>query len=135
MKKKSTPVPSRYALNKLKEVTLKTIMATILHSTLIFSTSANADCVKNQYGSVVCGEGQCEIDQFGKILCADPGGGAIRDQYAKVQCGVGYCAKDDLGQVWCSKIPGGGAAVDSHGKVKCLGGCNPGNSNLCQEAR
>lgn len=59
----------------------------------------------------------------------------MRDQYANVQCGVGYCAKDDFQRVWCSTKPGGGAAVDSHGKVKCLGGCEEGSAKLCEEAR
>lgn len=114
---------------------MKNTIVTILLSSLLFSISAYADCMRNQYGSVVCGEGQCETDQSGKIFCADVGGGAIKDQYAKVQCGVGYCAKDDMGQVWCSRKPGGGAAVDSHGKVKCLGGCDAGSPTLCQEAQ
>ena len=35
------------------------------------------DCVKDQYGSVVCGKGQCATDQFGKVLCARDGGGAM----------------------------------------------------------
>ena len=83
----------------------------------------------------MCGKGQCETDQYGKIFCAGAGGGAIKDKYANVQCGVGYCAKDYLEQVWCSKEPGGAAAVDSYGKVKCLGGCEAGAAKVCQEAK
>ena len=94
-----------------------------------------ADCIKNQEGNVVCGKGRCETDQYGKVLCAKEGGGAIRDQYGEVKCGVGYCAKDDLGQIRCSTKPGGGAATDSSGKVKCLGGCQNATPQLCQEAR
>lgn len=114
---------------------MKSIFNMILLSALFHSVSANADCVKNQSGNVTCGAGQCEIDQFGKVYCAEPGGGAIKDRHDNVQCGVGYCESDDLGQVWCSKKPGGGAKVDSHGKVKCLGGCEIGTANLCQEAQ
>lgn len=59
----------------------------------------------------------------------------MKDKYANVQCGVGYCAKDYLEQVWCSTEPGGAAAVDSYGKVKCVGGCEIGASKLCEEPR
>jgi len=96
---------------------------------------ARADCIRDQSGKVVCGKGQCELDRFGKVFCADLGGGAVRDKYGKVLCGVGNCAKDYLENVWCSKEQGGGAAVDSYGKVKCLGGCEAGSTERCQEAK
>jgi len=83
----------------------------------------------------VCGKGQCETDRFGKVFCAENGGGAIKDKHGDVQCGVGYCAKDYLDEVWCSKEKGEAAAVDLHEKVKCLGGCEPGSSKLCKEAQ
>jgi len=94
-----------------------------------------ADCVKNQYGDVVCGKGQCATDQYGKVLCAKEGGGAMRDQYGNVMCGVGYCAIDDQGRVHCSATQGGSAATDSFGKVKCLGGCQMASRQLCEVAR
>lgn len=121
--------------NKLRVSYLKITMTAIMISALAYSFSANADCVNNQNGNVVCGNGQCEQDQYGKVFCAKPGGGAIKDLYANVLCGVGYCEKDILGQVWCSKVPGGSAAADSYGKVKCFGGCEAGTSDRCQEAK
>jgi len=93
------------------------------------------DCVKDQYGNVVCGKGQCATDQYGKVLCAQEGGGAIRDRFGVVKCGVGSCATDDHGQVKCSTKAGGAAAMDSNGKVKCLGGCQDGSKQLCEAAR
>ena len=114
---------------------MKTVFNIIMLIVLVYSCGVYADCVNNQAGNVVCGGGQCEIDQYGKVYCAEPGGGATRDQYGNVLCGIGYCAKDDLSQVWCSNKPGGGAATDSHGKVKCLDGCAPGKAKLCQEAK
>jgi len=104
---------------------------------LVAATAANAagDCIKNQDGDVVCGKGQCAIDQYGKVFCAKEGGGAIRDQYGNVKCGVGYCAKDDLGDIHCAKQQGGGATTDSYGKVKCLGGCQSGAQQRCEVAR
>ena len=104
--------------------------------TLVSASQVHAgDCIKNQDGNVVCGEGQCATDQFGKVFCAKQGGGAVRDQSGDVKCGVGYCAKDDLGQVKCSTKAGGGAEADSYGKVKCLGGCQDATKQLCAVAR
>jgi len=94
-----------------------------------------ADCIRNQDGAVVCGKGQCAIDQYGKVFCAKEGGGAMSDQYGNVKCGVGYCATDDLGEIHCSRQPGGGATTDSYGKVKCLGGCQSAAQQRCEVAR
>ena len=103
---------------------------------LAFTTMADAaDCIKDQYGNVVCGKGQCATDQYGKVLCAREGGGAIRDRLGVVRCGTGRCATDDNGRVMCSTEPGGGAAMDSFGKVKCLGACEEGSEGRCEAAR
>ena len=103
---------------------------------LAVATAVDAgDCVKDQYGNVVCGRGQCATDQYGKVLCAKEGGGAIRDRYGAIQCGVGMCATDDGGRVRCSTQAGGGAALDSYGKVKCLGACEDGTERRCEVAR
>jgi hypothetical protein len=99
------------------------------------ATANAADCIKNQDGNVVCGEGQCAADQYGKVFCAKAGGGAMRDQDGTVKCGIGQCAKDDLGQMKCSTKAGGGAALDSYGKVKCLGECQNATQQLCEAAR
>ena len=50
-----------------------------------------ADCIRNSDGNVVCGDGQCAMDQYGKVFCAKAGGGAMRDRNGDVKCGVGYC--------------------------------------------
>ena len=103
---------------------------------LAATTQANAaDCIKDPNGNVVCGAGQCVADQYGKVFCANEGGGAMRDQYGDVKCGVGFCAKDDMGEVKCSTKPGGGAQMDSNGKVKCLGGCQSAKRQLCEKGR
>jgi hypothetical protein len=99
---------------------------------LAVAAQVNADCLTDQYGNVVCGKGQCERDQHGKVFCAGLGGGAVKDRYGDVKCGVGYCAQDNSGQVWCSTEPGGGAAIDAYGKVKCQGGCEAGTSGRCE---
>lgn len=111
---------------------MKFLLPIIFAVTLLHTHDASADCVNGQYGTVACGEGQCQTDGYGKVFCADAGGGAIRDRYGNVQCGTGYCAKDNLGQVWCSKVRGGGAAVDSYGEVKCFEGCEIASTKLCK---
>jgi hypothetical protein len=75
------------------------------------------------------------MDQYGKVLCAREGGGAIRDRNGVVRCGAGMCAVDDEGRVMCSSRPGGGAAMDSYGKVQCLGACEVGTEARCEAAR
>jgi hypothetical protein len=117
------------------EATMKYFLAAVVIGLLLAGVPAGADCIKNLYGKVVCGEGQCEMDTYGKVFCTKAGGGAIKDKYGKVQCGVGRCAQDYLQVVWCSKEPGGSAAVDSYGKVKCFGGCEVATPKLCQEAQ
>jgi hypothetical protein len=121
------PLKRRSAMKTLRVVCLLTLTA--------LSHVSTADCVKNQYGDVVCGKGQCAADQYGKVFCAKEGGGALRDRYGNVKCGSGYCAMDDLGQIQCSTTPGGSAATDSYGKVKCLGGCQAASLQLCEAAR
>jgi hypothetical protein len=105
---------------------------------LVFAFTAAVragDCIKDQYGNVVCGKGQCATDQYGVVLCAKEGGGALRDRNGVVRCGLGMCATDDEGRVRCSTQPGGGAALDSYGQVKCLGACENGTEQRCERPR
>ncbi len=77
----------------------------ILLALLVMPASASADCVKDRYGKTVCGNGQCETDIYGKVFCADAGGGAVKDKYGKVLCGTGACAKDYLSRFGARKKP------------------------------
>jgi hypothetical protein len=105
-------------------------------SLVVFGLEVDAaDCIKDARGNVVCGKGQCAADQYGAVFCAKEGGGAVRDRYGSVRCGIGYCATDDMGQVRCSTKPGGGAAIDSYGKVQCLGGCEDATTQRCEAPR
>ena len=107
----------------------------VLFSLSFLAPSANADCVKDRSGNVVCGAGQCAADIRGVVYCAQAGGGAIWDRHGDVVCGAGSCAKDSYLEVWCSREPGGGAAVDSYGKVKCLGEWEPASAERCVAGR
>ncbi len=113
---------------------MKNFIAVIIFSTFLFPINAIAECVTNSKGQVVCGGGQCKKDQYGEVYCAESGGGALLNSKGKVECGVGRCALDSKKNVWCSKQINGGAAIDSYGKVKCIGGCAPGSASLCQKA-
>ena len=107
------------------------ILSSLFLILLIRVGIAYADCIKNQNGEVVCGEGPCAKDQYGEVYCAAFGGGILRDQNGELKCGIGECARDSNGIVWCSKVQGGGAAKDSNGEVKCFDGCNKGSSDNC----
>ena len=114
---------------------MRRIFVIVVLAGSVISFQAFANCIKDQYGKVVCGKGKCMRDTYGNVFCADVGGGVMRDEYGKVECGIGKCAKDYLGKVWCSKQPAGGAAADSYGKVKCLGACEPGSIARCKKAQ
>ena len=91
------------------------------------------DCVRDNFGNVYCGRGNCSMDANGKLRCSKTGGGLIRDQYGNLLCGVGYCAADDTGRMLCSTISGGNVARDSYGKVTCEGGCHDAQAQLCED--
>lgn len=113
-------------------MSLRTVLTILV---CLFSNYTYADCFPNQAGKVVCGKGHCEIDQYGKVYCAETGGGAVRNSKGKVVCGKGECAFDGLQKVWCSTEVGGGAATGSNGKVVCLNGCEEASVEYCREAQ
>lgn len=114
---------------------MKYLITLSLLSILFAAPGANANCIRDQDGRVVCGGGQCERDRYGKVYCAQPGGGAMKDRYGEVVCGIGYCARNRDGEVLCSVRPGGGAALDSYGQVKCLDGCHRATAERCDEGQ
>jgi hypothetical protein len=91
------------------------------------------DCVRDNYGTLFCGRGNCLMDSNGKLHCAKRGGGVIRDEYGNVRCGVGYCTADDTGRLLCSTTLGGNITRDSYGKVTCEEGCREAQAQLCQD--
>ena len=98
-------------------------------------SQVKADCVKNIYGKVFCGDGQCLVDDFGRALCTPYSGGIIRDIGGNILCGVGHCATDIQGQVWCSVEEDGDVTFDMNGRAYCDGGCTRGKRNYCKAAR
>lgn len=110
---------------------MKQLLAFIFIFSLFATPEVNANCIRDQDGRVVCGGGQCERDRYGKVFCAQPGGGAMKDRYGVVVCGIGYCERNRDGDVYCSLTRGGGAALNSYGEVKCLNGCHAASDELC----
>ena len=110
-------------------------MALLAFIAMVTCAIARADCFTDSKGNVVCGKGECDVDQRAKVWCAAAGGGVGRDQYGEVRCGTGKCIRDVSGKVWCSKEVGGGVAQDGYGVAKCLGGCEEGTKEKCQEAK
>lgn len=96
------------------------------------TTASDSSCVKDPYGNVVCGKGECVADQYKQVFCSPQGGSAVKDQYGQVVCGAGRCVEDSVGKIWCSKEPGGGAALDLYKQAKCLGGCELATAERCE---
>ena len=78
-------------------------MALLAFIAMVTCAIARADCFTDSKGNVVCGKGECDVDQRAKV--------------------------------WCSKEVGGGVAQDGYGVAKCLGGCEEGTKEKCQEAK
>lgn len=76
---------------------------------------------------------KCKANSIGTVYCSKtPNGGAMVNYIGTVKCGKGECKQNSIGTVKCSVIEGGGATVNSIGTVKCLGGCENGNSSMCE---
>jgi len=76
---------------KGKHVKNRLAVRCLLILAALIGTEVNAgDCIKEQHGNVVCGEGQCASDQYGMVFSARAGGGAAVDPNGKVNC-LGTC--------------------------------------------
>jgi hypothetical protein len=89
----------------------------LLFVTLFFAVSAQAECVKDNFGAVFCAK--------------EPAGGAVTDSMGSAQCGAGQCKVDNTGTIFCSKVAGGGAAADAINMIYCTGGCERASSARC----
>ena len=95
-----------------------------------------ADCVKDLRGEVYCGAGRCIVDSTGTVWCSRHyDGDAKLTLDGHVLCGVGQCAKNSAGQVFCSSELGGAVLIDSRGRVRCYGRCEPATADNCENTR
>ncbi len=97
------------------------------------SSMANADCMKNRKGDVICGKGECQRDRHGVVLCsAFRKGSAARTSDGRIVCGKGQCVKTLAGEVFCSTVPEGEAMKDINGVLRCEGQCERASVHYCE---
>ncbi len=70
----------------------------VLFASLISTNAFAYDCMKDDFGHVVCG-GNCMKDDFGHVQCSETDNGV--------------CAKDDFGHVQCEDPSRWGGQIDS----------------------
>lgn len=108
----------------------------LLAMILLFPAIISAECLKDRYGEVYCGAGQCLIDDNAIVRCSRYyDGDAVRTSDGQVLCGKGQCAKRSDGIVFCSTEIGGAALIDSSGNARCYGQCEPATALMCENTR
>jgi hypothetical protein len=94
---------------------------------------AEAACLKDRSGEVICGAGPCLRDVNGQVLCAQYRFGSIlRTSDGQTVCGKGKCLTTLQGDVICSSFDGGGVAKQLDGTVRCDGACERASVELCE---
>ena len=100
---------------------------------MLMATISSADCMKDLSGEVYCGAGRCVVDSKGTIWCSRHyEGDAKKTLDGQVLCGKGQCAKGKDGQFLCSSEIGGAVLIDSRGRVRCYGECEPATADNCE---
>jgi len=100
---------------------------------ILASGMANADCMRNGKGEIVCGKGECQRDRRGVVLCsAFRKGSAVRTSDGKIVCGKGRCVKTLGGVVFCSTVAEGDAVKDINGVPRCEGQCERASVDYCE---
>lgn len=110
------------------------ILGLLLAGVILLSpvAPAQADCMRDLKGRVVCDRGQCAVDSHGVVHCSRyKDGAAILNLYGQVVCGKGQCVTTLKGDIICAARPGGAAMQDWRGKVTCEGGCERASAKLC----
>ena len=103
---------------------------------LVIAANASAECLKDRYGEVYCGAGQCLTDKNGIVLCSRYyDGHAERTSNGEVLCGKGECVKRSDGVVFCSAEIGGAVLLDSSGDPRCYGHCELATAEMCENTR
>ena len=95
--------------------------------------AANADCMKNLNGEVICGKGECRRDLRGMVFCsAFRRGSAVRASDGMILCGKGDCVRTSSAEVYCSTVEEGTAVKDRYGHPRCEGRCEPASVDYCE---
>jgi hypothetical protein len=108
----------------------------LLVMALLMPVIASADCVKDLSGEVYCGAGRCVVDSKGMVWCSRYyDGDATLTLDGHALCGKGHCAKRSNGKVFCSSEVAGAVLIDSRGRVRCYGQCEPASAEMCEHTR
>ena len=62
-------------------------------------------------------------------------GGVAMTREGRVLCGKGTCVSSPQGRVYCSALEQGSALIDSRGRVRCQGRCEPARAEYCETRR
>ena len=94
---------------------------------------ADAACLKDAKGEVICGAGQCARDQRGDVYCASLRfGSAFRTRDGWIYCGTGQCTVTRDGNYVCSDVEGGAVVKQVDGAVRCEGNCEYASWQFCE---
>jgi len=108
----------------------------LLVMAMLMAAITFADCIKDLRGEVYCGAGHCLVDSNGIVWCSRYyEGDAEKTLDGRVLCGKGHCAKNIDGEIFCSSEIGGVVLVDSRGRVRCYGQCEPASADNCESTR
>ncbi len=100
---------------------------------LMWLSPADADCLKDHRGEVICGAGACSRDQRGDVYCAQLRlGSAFRARDGWILCGRGQCTVNRRGEYICSNVEGGAVVKQADGTVRCEGLCEQAPSEWCE---
>ena len=107
------------------------IAVALLGFTLV--SSADAACLKDAKGEVICGAGPCARDQRGDVYCASLRfGSAFRTRDGWISCGTGQCTATRDGNYVCSDVEGGCRGQAGGGTVRCEGNCEYASWQFCE---
>ena len=111
---------------------IKSVVVAMLVGFALFS-QAEAACLKDQRGEIICGAGPCGRDQRGDVYCAQLRfGSAFRTREGWIYCGKGQCMTNRQGQYICSDVEGGAVVKQSDGTIRCEGACEYATYELCE---
>jgi hypothetical protein len=96
------------------------------------ASTADAACLKDMRGEVICGTGPCGRDQRGDVYCAPVRfGSAFRTRDGWIYCAHGQCLADRNGYV-CSDVEGGSVVRLIDGTTRCEGNCTYASWEMCE---
>lgn len=111
---------------------IKSLIVPVLLSLTLLS-QAEAACLKDHRGEVICGAGACARDRSGEVYCAQLRfGSVLRTRDGLIVCGRGQCTTNRRGDYVCSDVEGGSVVKQLDGTVRCAGTCEDASAERCE---